>query len=99
MDNSISRLIDLTIAIQQLPAPTFHEAERAEFVRARFAEEGFKDVGLDPTGNVCARLAAKAPERPPVIVCAHLDTVFPLSVDLHCEREAERILGPGIGDN
>ncbi len=34
-----------------------------------------------------------------VVVSAHLDTVFPANVDLHCVREPEHILGPGIGDN
>ncbi len=55
MNNSIPRLLDLAIAIQQIPAPTFHEAERAEFVRARFAEEGLQDVEIDSVGNVYAR--------------------------------------------
>ena len=103
MENLIPRLIDLTIFIQQIPAPTFHEADRAEFVRTKFSEEKLKDVQIDPAGNVYARLPAlrlpQAADRPPVIVCAHLDTVFPLGVDLRCEREPERVLGAGIGDN
>ena len=45
--NSLTRLIDLAIAIQQIPAPTFHEAERARFVQACFMEQGLADVGLD----------------------------------------------------
>jgi tripeptide aminopeptidase len=101
--NNISRLIDLAVAIQQIPAPTFHEAERAEFVRARFVEHSLADVQTDSTGNVYARFprvrSSPKPQRRPLIVSAHLDTVFPLSVDLHCEREPERILAPGIGDN
>jgi tripeptide aminopeptidase len=107
MNELISRLIDLAIAIQQIPAPTFHEAQRAEFVRSRFAEEGLVDVEVDATGNVYARLPGSGREQP-LVVSAHLDTVFPSSVDLHFERESEpragtgtasRILGPGIGDN
>jgi acetylornithine deacetylase/succinyl-diaminopimelate desuccinylase-like protein len=61
------------------------------------------DVQTDPVGNVYACLPALRPslteDRKPLVVSAHLDTVFPLSVDLHCEREPERILAPGIGDN
>jgi acetylornithine deacetylase/succinyl-diaminopimelate desuccinylase-like protein len=105
MNNSITRLLNLAIAIQQIPAPTFHEAERAEFVRARFAEEGLQDVEIDPAGNVYARLGTvKSPpssnaQGKPLVVSAHLDTVFPGNVDLSIQREPERILGPGIGDN
>jgi tripeptide aminopeptidase len=101
MNNLIPRILNLAIAIQQIPAPTFHEAERAEFVRARFAEENLQDVEIDSVGNVYARLGSQSPvaKSQPLIVTAHLDTVFPLSVDLRCEREPERILAPGIGDN
>ena len=57
MNNLALKLLDLAIAIQQIPAPTFHEAERAAFVRARFAEEGLQDVEIDSAGNVYARLS------------------------------------------
>ena len=105
MNNFIPRLLDLAVAIQQIPAPTFHEADRAKFVRACFAEEGLQDVEIDSVGNVYARVgtaksqfSASAQDKP-LVVSAHLDTVFPASVDLSIRREPERILGPGIGDN
>jgi len=98
MDDLTTRVLDLALAIQQIPAPTFHEAERAKFVRLRFAGEGLADVGTDSAGNVYARLAGSGLEKA-LVVSAHLDTVFPSGVDLHFEREPERILAPGIGDN
>ncbi len=101
MNNLALKLLDLAIAIQQIPAPTFHEAERAAFVRARFAEEGLQDVEIDSAGNVYARLSQTVANSliKPLVVSAHLDTVFPTSVDLSVRREPERILAPGIGDN
>ncbi len=101
MTDLISRLLDLAIAIQQIPAPLFHEAGRAEFIRSRLSDEGLSDVALDEVGNVYARLEGAAAAASPrsLVVSAHLDTVFPPNVDLHYEREPERILGPGIGDN
>jgi tripeptide aminopeptidase len=103
MDHFIPRLTDLATAIQQIPAPTFQEAKRAAFVRDRFVEEGLQDVEIDSTGNVYARLAGDrqpaADKSLPVIVSAHLDTVFPLEVDLHARREKGSIHAPGIGDN
>ena len=99
MNNSIQPLLDLAIAIQQIPAPTFHEADRARFVRARFAEEGLQDVEIDTAGNVYARLGSAHAQQKPLIVSAHLDTVFPGNVDLSVRREPERILAPGLGDN
>jgi len=106
MNDLTTRILELAIAIQQIPAPTFHEAMRAEFVRLRFADEGLADIEMDSVGNVYARLAGSGHRFEPVkgsgealVVSAHLDTVFPSSVDLRVERESDRILAPGIGDN
>ena len=59
MNHILSRLLDLAISIQQIPAPTFHEAERAEFVRTQFALENLLDVEIDSVGNVYARLGSQ----------------------------------------
>ena len=103
MDQFIQRILDMAVAIQQIPAPTFHEAERAEFVCARFAEEGLQGVEIDSTGNVYACFGGDLQSHPvkaqPLIVSAHLDTVFPLNIDLSIRREQESIQAPGIGDN
>ena len=103
MDQFIQRILDLAVAIQQIPAPTFHEAKRAEFVHARFKEEGLQGVEIDSTGNVYACLGSNRQSLSgkcrPLIVSAHLDTVFSLDIDLSTRRERERILAPGIGDN
>jgi tripeptide aminopeptidase len=99
MTDLLERLLDLAVAIQQVPAPTFHEEQRAGFVRAQFEKEALAGVTVDDTGNVHARLPGRDAADRPVVVSAHLDTVFPLSVDLTTRREGERIIGPGIGDN
>jgi acetylornithine deacetylase/succinyl-diaminopimelate desuccinylase-like protein len=98
MDDLSARILELAIAIQQIPAPTFHERDRAEFVRRTFLEEGLSNVELDETGNVFARLAGRKSAKE-LVVSAHLDTVFLPNIDLHVERESDRVLGPGIGDN
>lgn len=94
----IERVLDLTVAIQQIPAPTFAEVMRAQFVREKFLAEGLADVSIDTHGNVYGRYPG-VEAAPPVIVSAHLDTVFPDSADLSVTRESEKISGPGIGDN
>jgi tripeptide aminopeptidase len=94
----IDSLLDLALQIQQIPAPTFDEARRAEFVRMRFAAEGLADVQADSTGNVLARLPGSGTGLP-LIISAHLDTVFPLETDLTSQRNPVKISAPGIGDN
>lgn len=97
-DETASRVIELAVAIQQIPAPTFEEARRAEFVRALFQQEALQDVSQDAVGNVYARLSGQGTARP-LVVSAHLDTVFPRDTKLEVRREAGRIYAPGLGDN
>jgi acetylornithine deacetylase/succinyl-diaminopimelate desuccinylase-like protein len=94
----IEKIIQRTIEIQQIPAPTFHEDKRATFVRQKFEEEGLEEVSMDDVWNVYARLPGES-SQPSLVVTAHLDTVFPEDTDLTLVREADRLAGPGIGDN
>ena len=97
MKTLIKRLLDLTVQIQQIPAPTFAESERAEFVHGLFLQEKLDDVSIDDSGNVYARLAGG--NEAPLIVSAHIDTVFPIDTNLNVTRKRDRIAGPGVGDN
>lgn len=94
----IERIIQRTIEIQQIPAPTFCEGKRAQFVQQKFEEEDLVDVTADDDWNVYGRLPGKSRE-PSLVVTAHLDTVFPLDSDLTVIRGEGRVAGPGIGDN
>lgn len=93
-----NRLIELAISIQQIPAPSFYEHERAEFMRKRFQDENLIDISIDEIGNVYARLPGSGSNKS-ILVSAHLDTVFPLEMELHVERLVDKVSGPGIGDN
>ncbi|MBN2148544.1 MAG: M20/M25/M40 family metallo-hydrolase [Anaerolineales bacterium] len=88
----------MAVRIQQIPAPTFAEAARGSFIAQQFAEQGLADASVDEVGNVYARILGTG-EAAPVIVSAHLDTVFPIDTDLTVKRVGDRIAGPGIGDN
>lgn len=98
MADLVSKVIELAIQIQQIPAPTFDESRRAAFVYEKFIAENLADVHIDPTGNVLARLPGKGISLP-LVISAHLDTVFPLDTDLSARRDEKRIYGAGIGDN
>jgi tripeptide aminopeptidase len=102
MTNTIQRIIDLAIQIQQISAPTFDEGRRTEFMRMLFLEEGLQDVSVDDAGNVYGRWTVDSGRRTdakPLIVSAHMDTVFPLDMDLSVRREEGKVFGIGIGDN
>jgi acetylornithine deacetylase/succinyl-diaminopimelate desuccinylase-like protein len=100
MDSDLlADVLDLAVAIQQTPAPTFEEARRADLVRRMFIANGLSEVVSDAAGNVLARLPGRSSAARPLVVSAHLDTVFPTNADLTVQRSADWIRGPGIGDN
>lgn len=98
MKKLVKNILALAIDIQQIPAPTFAEAKRAAFVRDRYLEEGLADVGIDEVGNVYGCIKGDR-DAAPLIICAHLDTVFPAETDLRLTHEPNVLAGPGIGDN
>ncbi len=85
------------IAISQIAAPTGHEAERARYVAAQLELHGV-EASTDAIGNVVGHRPGSS-DLPPVVLCAHLDTVFAQGDDLTVRHDESHLIGPGIGDN
>ena len=98
LTNIVDKILERAVAIQQIPGPTFAERQRALYVKELFEADGLADVGMDEDGNVYGRLPGAGLVKP-LVVSAHLDTVFPAETDLTVHREPGKIFGPGIGDN
>ena len=94
----VAGIAQTAMEIQQIPAPTFGEQERAAEVQRRFQALGLAEVAQDGIGNVYGRRPGST-DRPGLLLAAHLDTVFPSGTDLSVRRDGARIYGPGIGDN
>lgn len=94
---NLRRLLAEAIAIQSIPSPTFKEAQRAQYMFRAFNELALSDVEVDEIGNVYGRLPGG--DTSPLIITAHMDTVFPEDTPLSHTLGEDRIFGPGIGDN
>src|SRR5437016_10900061 len=86
-------------ALSAIPAPTGAEGRRAARVAELFREIGLSDVAVDHAGNVNGWLGRNGERSAPVVLAAHLDTVFGAEVDVAVERRGQRLEGPGISDN
>ncbi len=110
----IERTDEVTLARQAalsaIPAPTGAEGRRAARVAELFREIGLTDVAVDRAGNVHGWIRTNGDRSPvgaqhaaplpaPVVLAAHLDTVFGAEVDVAVERHGQRLEGPGISDN
>jgi acetylornithine deacetylase/succinyl-diaminopimelate desuccinylase-like protein len=89
--------VGLQVSLAEIPSPTGDEARRGSAVASAFAAAGYQP-SVDGTGNVVAQLAGESAEAP-VIVCAHLDTVFGPEVAHRVHTSGRQLVGPGIGDN
>ncbi|HYH06328.1 MAG TPA: M20/M25/M40 family metallo-hydrolase [Thermoanaerobaculia bacterium] len=84
--------------ITEIPAPSGHEAKRAERVESLLRQYGLTDVRRDAAGNVMGtRRGTGGGKR--VVLDAHLDTVFALGTNVTTRVENGRIHAPGVGDN
>jgi acetylornithine deacetylase/succinyl-diaminopimelate desuccinylase-like protein len=95
--------MDWQAQLVAIPAPPFGEQARSEWLSARFAEAGLRDVHTDAAGNVFASLPAVnlPPEStgPVVVMSAHLDTVFPAGTPIKPMVNGDRLEAPGACDN
>jgi acetylornithine deacetylase/succinyl-diaminopimelate desuccinylase-like protein len=91
-------IAEFQLAVTAVPAPTFDEQVRAEWMRERLEKLGL-EIRYDAVGNLLASRPGLQPDLPAIGLSAHLDTVFPLTTPLDVRREQARLLGPGISDN
>jgi len=99
MPEILQYTIDQSIAIQQIPAPTFFEHDRAAYVMKQFQIFNLAEIDVDDVQNVYGLLPGKQRDLPAVMVSAHTDTVFTAETDLQLRYEGDLIYGPGLGDN
>jgi acetylornithine deacetylase/succinyl-diaminopimelate desuccinylase-like protein len=93
-------ITDIQLQLCRVPAPTFLEQKRAEWMAEQFREYGWR-AHLDPAGNVVATLAEEGDDALPYIaLTAHLDTVFAprLREDIYIDSDG-KLRGPGVADN
>jgi tripeptide aminopeptidase len=84
------------IRLTEIPAPPFGETARAKVFADELSRLHLRPI-TDSIGNVVAGYERIG--RNPVIVAAHLDTVFPAATSLQLRRRGRMLLLPGISDN
>lgn len=96
---AVEEIVALTTAITEVPAPTNDEADRAAFVAETFRSRGYQGVTIDSLSDVIGVLPGRDRSAPPLLLAAHIDTVFPRGVRVAAERRGETLHAPGVGDN
>lgn len=94
----MSDLVRELITVCEIPAPTFHEERRTEYVERRFRELGLGEVQVDAVGNVIGRIHGQG-RGPTALVAAHIDTVFPMDTPVTVKVDGDVLRAPSICDN
>ncbi|WP_026689668.1 M20/M25/M40 family metallo-hydrolase [Alteribacter aurantiacus] len=101
--NELKEIRELTlreqIAITEIEAPTFEEAKRGEYFANMLKEAGVQDISTDNHGNVFGVRKGSKTNSPRLVVCAHLDTVFPAGTSVKAIKKDGKIFAPGIADD
>lgn len=93
-DRTLRDQIDLT----EVPAPPFGEEARGARMAELLHEAGLARVDTDAEGNVLGWWDGVA-DAPPLVMSAHLDTIFPADTDVAVRVEGNVLRAPGISDD
>jgi tripeptide aminopeptidase len=98
----ISELKDIFLAnlvmLSEIPAPTFGETKKRDFILERFNEYELQNCSFDEKSNALGVIPGKTGEKN-ILLCAHMDTVFPENVDHTVAIQPDIVTGPGVADN
>lgn len=86
------------VMMGEIPAPTFKEDERIDFLINRFKEADLQENSIDEVGNGVGILKGEAGENY-ILVVAHADTVFDENTDHTIQVHKDKVTGPGVADN
>jgi len=86
------------VMVGEIPAPTFQESRRVEFILNRFDEAGLTDSSIDDAGNGIGVLAG-SDSKSALLLNAHADTIFSEKTDHTMQVSSDSITGPGVADN
>ncbi len=90
--------IDEQIQLTEVPAPPFHEEERAKVFAQLLTKAGIPGVHQDEIGNVIGRLKGTG-NGPTLVIGAHIDTVFKEGTPIKVTQEGTTYYAPGISDD
>ncbi len=86
------------VMVGEIPAPTFGEEQRVQFILDRFNEAGLTECSTDEAGNGIGVLPGSDNEKS-ILINAHTDTIFSAKADHTMQVNTDSITGTGVADN
>ena len=92
------RTLEDQVELTEIPSPPFGEEARGRRMAELLEEAGLPELETDRVGNVVG-LRPGLEDGRPIVISAHLDTVFPTGTDLTVRTDDGVLRGPGISDD
>ncbi len=86
------------IELTGIEAPTFDEWTRGKAYKEKLQQLGVQEIQVDEVGNVFG-IRKGTGKGPSLVLCAHLDTVFPAGTDVKAKWIDGKVYAPGIADD
>ena len=99
LDGFRDMLLANLVMLGEIPAPSFGERGRIQFLNQRFTECGLRNSSTDESGNGLAILPGTNQGNRSILLMAHADTPFPESVQHTISVDTGLVSGPGVADN
>lgn len=91
-------MLDYQLELCAIASPSGKEQNRAKRFAEMFFEAGLEDVYIDEVNNVFGKISGTE-KTPPIMLTAHIDTVFKDDVDCTPKIKDGIIYAPGINDD
>jgi acetylornithine deacetylase/succinyl-diaminopimelate desuccinylase-like protein len=98
IENEQDSLLAEIRRIAEIPASTFHEQQRTDYLRETFSTAGLRDSHSLEKGSVLAYSESKK-QSGSLVLAAHIDHVYPEGTNLATSIDGGLLRGPGVGDN
>ncbi|MCK4353406.1 M20/M25/M40 family metallo-hydrolase [candidate division WOR-3 bacterium] len=92
-----TRILSDLIALSEIPAPSFKEGKRRKKFTQLMERINFDKLEQDGVGNIIGIRKGKG--KGGILVSAHLDTVFPETLNHTTRINMKKVYGPSVGDN
>lgn len=96
-DEKFDELLKIHRELCLIPAPSYFEDRRAEYILKYLKDAGIDNAHIDEVKNVICTLGE--PSEKMVVFMAHTDTVFSMDTPLNYVDDGEKIYCPGSGDD
>lgn len=96
-EEKYEELINLHRELCLIPAPSYFEDERANYILKYLHSCGVDNAYIDEAKNVICTMGEESDKI--IAFMAHTDTVFPMETPLNYIDDGEKIHCPGVGDD